>query len=243
MGWDGVLYCLDPVADTDAEVTALSEQIWGHELHGQALIDGLALPVIDQHDTDCKYIFDFEGPYYCLDSAASSKADALALWNQVIGTSSSPDARIAEAEATLQRLTARLDRAIRRDDQEALETLKLAIGRVTTRLVDLRAAEPDSFNDPAGSIPTAEEIVAGQWPLGSELADMLSLSLVGLADGPCQAYFGVEGSGRGYCLDGLPEGGASELDVYVTGKALQGHRLTEVELAAARDTLANAGNG
>lgn len=96
---------------------------------------------------------------------------------------------------------------------------------------------------PAGSIPTAEEIVAGQWPLGSELADMLSLSLVGLADGPCQAYFGVEGSGRGYCLDGLPEGGASELDVYVTGKALQGHRLTEVELATARDTLANAGNG
>jgi len=31
MSWDDVLYCLDPAATTDAEVSALAERIWGHE--------------------------------------------------------------------------------------------------------------------------------------------------------------------------------------------------------------------
>jgi hypothetical protein len=86
----------------------------------------------------------------------------------------------------------------------------------------------------ADNPPTAQEIVRGGVPVGSELADELGLTLMPGFDHECDFYQEVEESGAGYCLDGL----GGRVDQYVIGLALRGVVPSDDQLATIEETIA-----
>ena len=104
MGWDGVLYCLDPVADTDAEVTALSAQIWGHDADTETAI-ATAQTALHDAIKDLEAAMD-SGDQATIDEARAAYHAALAEVARLVGG----DAPVVDINSSVREQIAGLDR-------------------------------------------------------------------------------------------------------------------------------------
>lgn len=100
------------------------------------------------------------------------------------------------------------------------------------RAVDrIPAGTPDPID---GAVPTVEQIMSGEAPIGQELADQLGLVREPEFDGKCQYWADMDDEHTGYCLEGLSE---DPVHMTVLVAALRGHRVTSDELTTITDTL------
>ena len=83
------------------------------------------------------------------------------------------------------------------------------------------------------TIPTGNDFVHGDAPLGEDLANMLGLTLEGpyqskdgTYTGKCSYFVEVGENGTGYCLEDIE---ASPVDLAAIAEGLQGHRIDESE--------------
>jgi hypothetical protein len=101
--------------------------------------------------------------------------------------------------------------------------------------------EPDhrAARDPGAiEIPTVEQIVNGEAPIGRQLAEQLHLSEQPRAQDNCQFYAPidelVDGAESGYCIDHLSD---DQVLLYVIAAALRGNRVTLDDLPDIRKAV------
>jgi hypothetical protein len=113
----------------------------GGGLEGQALIDDLGLPRVDGQDASCHAKFDFGDVIYCLDPAAGTDAEAVALADRIRGVAvpSEADVQIAQAEADLAEASEAVQHAFNEGDNEALAEANAEFARLSAQLAELQA--------------------------------------------------------------------------------------------------------